>query len=195
MTFDSDSLNYVLFGDWAVSASTSATTPNNASFWITGYQTPASQLPTGTASYVANGSTTTSSTAGIVTGIVAAPSGSSFVNGELAGNASLSVNFGTGAISGTFSSMGVTPKGGSTTGWNGVTVAGTIAGGTSTFAGTTAATGTPGGTFGLSTSATGVIDGAFYGPNGQELGAVWSLHDGTGVNGKAAIGVVSATKQ
>jgi hypothetical protein len=40
----------------------------------------------------------------------------------------------------------------------------------------------------LSASATGHIDGAFYGPAAQNLGAVWSLSDGTG----SALGSVVA---
>jgi hypothetical protein len=40
----------------------------------------------------------------------------------------------------------------------------------------------------LSGSATGHIDGAFFGPAAQNLGAVWSLNDGSG----AALGTVVA---
>jgi len=72
--------------------------------------------------------------------------------------------------------------------WNDVSVAGTIAMGTNKFSGTTAATSSPGTPMSLSASATGHIDGAFYGPAAQNLGAVWSLSDGTG----SALGTVVA---
>jgi hypothetical protein len=42
----------------------------------------------------------------------------------------------------------------------------------------------------LSGGATGHIDGGFYGPNANELGAVWSLTD----SGSMAIGVVGGRR-
>lgn len=72
--------------------------------------------------------------------------------------------------------------------WNDVSLNASIAPGTSRFSGSTAATSAPGTGFSLAGSATGHIDGAFYGPAAQNLGAVWSLSDGTG----SAIGVIAA---
>jgi len=40
-------------------------------------------------------------------------------------------------------------------------------------------TSAPGTTFSASSSATGHIDGALFGPASQNIGAVWSLSDGT----------------
>ena len=59
--------------------------------------------------------------------------------------------------------------------------------------GSTSTPSQPAGSLGFAATATGRIDGALYGPNAQELGAVWSLQDKTGF--KTAFGVVAATKQ
>ena len=54
---------------------------------------------------------------------------------------------------------------------------GAISGGN--FAGTTAATSAPGTQGSLTGSAIGTFAGLFFGPAAQELGAVWTLSDGT----------------
>jgi hypothetical protein len=51
------------------------------------------------------------------------------------------------------------------------------------------------GILGMTTAATGTFQGKFYGPNAEELGLVWSLHDNTSDGGKTAVGVIGATKQ
>jgi hypothetical protein len=45
------------------------------------------------------------------------------------------------------------------------------------------------GDIGFSSSATGKFSGALYGPNAQEVGAIWSLYD---PSGKAALGGFAA---
>jgi hypothetical protein len=60
--------------------------------------------------------------------------------------------------------------------------------GTNRFRGATAVASTPSGLFTLSGTATGSITGAFYGPTAQNLGAIWTLSDGT----TSAIGGVLA---
>ena len=65
--------------------------------------------------------------------------------------------------------------------------------GTNSFSGSTGAATAPAGTYTLKGTANGHIDGAFYGPNANELGAVWTLSNGDGTG--AAIGVVGGTKQ
>jgi len=72
--------------------------------------------------------------------------------------------------------------------WNDVSLNASIAPGTNKFSGSTAATSAPGTAFSLAGSATGHIDGAFYGPIAQNLGAVWSLNDGRA----SALGTVVA---
>jgi len=102
----------------------------------------------------------------------------------IVGNASISANFGSGAVNGSFTQMMVT----NTEHWNDVSVTANIATGSNTFSGTTAAASAPGQPMSLSGSAVGKINGAFFGPAAQNLGAVWSLSDGTG----SALGTVLA---
>ena len=68
--------------------------------------------------------------------------------------------------------------------WNSVALSATISG--ASFTGNTAATSAPGNSASLSSSATGTIDGMFFGPKADEIGAVWNLHDGAGT----AIGTI-----
>ncbi len=79
--------------------------------------------------------------------------------------------------------------------WNTVNLTGTLSG--ATFGGNTSTPGAPtnGGNYALSSAATGKFAGALYGPNGEELGAVWTLSEPNAVNGKSAVGTISATKQ
>ena len=102
----------------------------------------------------------------------------------IGGNASISADFGSGAINGSLTQM----KAANTEGWNDVSVTANIAMGSNRFSGTTAAASAPGTPISLSGSAVGKINGAFYGPAAQQLGAVWSLSDGTG----SALGTVLA---
>jgi hypothetical protein len=74
--------------------------------------------------------------------------------------------------------------------WNDVSVNASIAAGTNKFTGTTAVTSVPEGMFSLNSSATGSINGAFYGPAAENLGAVWTLSDGK----NSAIGAVSGNR-
>jgi hypothetical protein len=74
--------------------------------------------------------------------------------------------------------------------WNDVSIAAAIAGGSNRFSGATAVTSTPSTASALSSSATGRIDGAFYGPGAENLGAVWTLHDGAA----SALGTVTAAR-
>jgi hypothetical protein len=104
----------------------------------------------------------------------------------LLGDASLAANFATGTIAGTFIHMTATDSGNIRSPWNDVSVSASLAAGTSHFSGSTAAASAPSGAFALSGTATGRIDGGFYGPNANELGAVWSLTD----KGSVAVGVV-----
>ena len=63
--------------------------------------------------------------------------------------------------------------------WNDVSFSASIGTGTNRFSGTTAATSAPGTGFSLAGSATGTINGAFFGPAAQNVGAVWTLGDGS----------------
>ena len=118
--------------------------------------------------------------------------GGHIVRADLNGNAAFSADFASGKITGAFTHMQYpNPLGGlplTALPWNDVSVNASIAAGTNRFSGSTAVTSAPQNTFSLLGSATGHIDGAFYGPAAQNLGAIWSLTDGT----TSAIGGVAA---
>lgn len=171
-------LNYTVLASWVI-PSNNGLNVSIAGFGVSGFQTPGAGLPTsGTATYTGIGS---------ATAIAVIPSGFTSVKGDTTVN----VNFGTGSLSGSLTNMIASP-GVAASPWNNVGLTGSLAG--ATFSGSTAATSSPSGAFSFGTSATGTFNGAFYGPNGQELGAVWSLHDAAG-GGSSALGLVSATKQ
>jgi len=179
-------LNYLTMGIWS---NTSAANPNGyGGALIAGFQTPTSVVPTqGKAFYQSQFSGST----GVVSGIVYAPSGNGTIDtARVTGAAQISVDFVFHTVSGGLT--GMLAPGGS---WNDVALTGTISG--SSLSGTTEATGLnrdP--KFGMQTSymgtaATGTFSGALYGPNGEEMGLVWTLHDNAG---KTAIGTVAAVK-
>jgi hypothetical protein len=175
----STNVDYTALGVWEV------VTQGNIHLgaFITGYETPVAAMPTsGTAVYAS-----TSNVAGLVTTY---PSSGGIARAALVGDASLSANFGTGAITGNFTNMSATNGASVSTPWNNVSVSASITAATSHFSGSTAATSAPATPFALSGAATGRIDGGFYGPNANELGAVWSLGDSS----KAAIGVVGGKR-
>src|SRR5581483_1149360 len=150
-------------------------------------------VPTsGTANYLAD----LTPANGRVVGAVFVPDGNgALLAGTLVGNGNVAVNFSTGSVSGTLSNMTVTPNGGTAAPWNSVTLNGTLSG--ASINGTTTGSVAPpeAGTFGMSASASGTLTGALYGPNGQELGAVWTLNEPNPTNGKSAMGTIMATKQ
>jgi hypothetical protein len=191
-------LNYVSLGTWAEPQSNLGAYGSITAFAF-GYETPKTSMPTtGTASY-----------GGVAEGTVLKPVDGSIRAAFVRGAAGLSVDFASGKINGSFTGMtqsdyvsyangsghlapvtGQIFGGGGSHPWNDVSVTATIAGGTNRFSGSTAATSSPTTTFSLSASAKGYIDGAFYGPDAENLGAIWSLSDGTG----SALGTVGAQR-
>jgi len=189
------SLNYVVLGEWLNAASPQG--PETASWYAFGYETQPTSMPT-------TGQATFS---GYAQGEVYAPVGGHILSTAsvspfvlLDGTARFSADFASGKITGAFTGMtygdfkqvcdrsSCTTTLGPTIPWNDVSVTASIAAGTSRFSGTTAVTSVPQNTFSLSASATGHIDGGFYGPAAENLGAIWTLSDGT----KSAIGGVAA---
>jgi hypothetical protein len=125
---------------------------------------------------------------GTVSGRAFVPEGQEIWKPYLIGDAQFTADFATGKIDGV---LNLKEDGlDSYRPWLDVSVTANIAGGTNRFSGTTGVTGAPSPSA-LKSSATGFIDGAFYGPDAQNLGAVWTLSDGTG----AAIGGVGAERQ
>jgi hypothetical protein len=193
----STGLSYTSWGVWYSSSNNqlgSSATVDVAGVAF-GYETPASNMPTsGTATY--------SGTQNVL--------GSVYVPGKFGpnvpvvqGDASFTANFSTGQIDGNFSNMTLYINDNPNDQflvyaypWNSVSVSASVAGGTNKFSGTTAVTSTPAGTsapYVLKPTATGDIDGKFFGPNAENLSGVWTLSNGDGTG--SAVGAVGAAKQ
>ena len=198
------SLTYTLLGTWTYKRLGS--NPPIIGLVVTGYQTAAGSVPTtGTATYIGANAQNNGATAGGVLGMVAVPSGSGSVNAAtLSGDVNLNVNFGTREVNGTLSNM--TAKdvlSGATSPWNNVTLSGNLSHADwdtshpgAAITGTAQAQTAPAGaTFGMSNTATGSLNGALYGPTASEVGALWSVNEGSGATGKTAFGMFGATKQ
>ena len=176
--FDSpvQALDYVAFGSWQWGSSE----PSVLGHFVFGYETPPASMPvSGTAAF-----------SGSWEGEVFNPkTGQPTQVGDIGGDASFSVDFLSGKISGALTAA---TSGGAygieLQPWNNVSVSAAISTGSNHFAGTTAVSSSPANGGGLSASASGTISGAFYGPAAQQLGAVWTLSDGT----SSAIGTVIA---
>ena len=169
-------LSYVVTGGWWTrpSGTNNPYALTNTGVYVFGFETPQAAMPaSGTAVFSGGTLATIYKTVGM-----------EIQSGLVGGNASITANFGSGAINGSLTQMMVT----NTEHWNDVSVTANIATGSNRFSGTTAAASAPGQPMSLSGSAVGKINGAFYGPAGQQLGAVWSLSDGTG----SALGTVLA---
>jgi len=179
-------LSYVSLGLWLHSGAKGSTPQVAFTAYAFGYETPAAGMPTsGSAAY---------SGPGAVRGdlSIAPPTGTNpylcaDCNFWVSGDASFSVNFASGNIDGRFTNMtnhgdsGVLP-------WYDISVGGQIASGTNKFSGTTSIS--PQQSLGVgNANGNGVINGAFYGPNAQNLGAIWTL---TGQS-FSALGAVAAT--
>lgn len=164
-------LDHTAFGIWAID--TKGSSSGTAAAFATGYETFAPAMPvTGTASYT-----------GTATGLAVDANGTYRISGD----ASLSVNFGSGAVGGNLSNMTVT-AGGVPAAWNSVGFDGTLAG--SSFSGSTTTHATSTGPAGIAAGATGSIEGQFYGPSAEEAAGVWTLSDGN----VTAIGAFGGTR-
>jgi hypothetical protein len=194
---DFGALTYTLLGRWDYQAPNS----NGAAafgYSLAGFQTPTTGVPTaGTATYTGTaspsspqgGASPTINASGGSVGEVLIPNnvGGSTVT-RIAGTATVSANFATGAVIGSLTNLQYL-AGASLGQWNDVALRGTLSG--ATVSGTTSTSGPPAnaGNIGFSSSSTGTFNGALYGPNGQEVGAIWSLYD---PSGKAALGGFAA---
>jgi hypothetical protein len=146
---------------------------NGIAYYGYGFETPGTAIPTaGTAAF-----------SGLADGYIYSSTHGQITGAYVQGNAALSVNFGSGSITGAFTNMKTNLSSVDFTNlssqWNDVSLNASIAAGTSKFSGATAVTSTPQTPLSLSGNATGHIDGGFYGPAAQNIGAIWSLSDGT----------------
>jgi hypothetical protein len=172
---DPDPLNYIALGAWREASSPGGPIV----FYLFGYETAASAVPTsGQASF-----------SGKVAGDVFAPIDGHVMQASLSGNASITADFASGNVTGALT--GIQYQAPRAQGpWNDVSLTAAIAPGSNRFSGSTAVTSAPPTTFSLSGSAAGHIDGAFFGPSAQAIGALWTLSDGTA----AAIGTIAARR-
>lgn len=172
-------LSWTSYGTW--NATTLADNSHSEAAFVTGYQTPIGAMPTsGMAGY-----------AGTVSGqliVTRAGSPNGVASLALSGDGVIAAHFDSGNVVGSFSNMFVTGDSGRLP-WNSVYLSGVISG-VNMFGGTTFAASAPGNAGSLGASATGSFAGTFFGPHADELGAVWSLSDGSG----AAFGTFGAKK-
>jgi hypothetical protein len=183
-------LNYTMTGTWNGVVYGDFCTPCTSMF-VTGFQTPSANVPaSGQATYLGNGAN------GSVSGNIYSSFGPIETGTITGSSSSFAVNFSSAQVTGTLSGLKATPVSidgvvGAPQDWNQINVTGSLSG--AVLSGTTSTPSQPAGSLGFGASSTGTIGGALFGPNAEELGAVWTLYDQAGV--KAAFGVVSATKQ
>lgn len=179
-------LNWTAYGAWSITSSDRNS--QTSSYYVTGNETPDANLPdTGTANFQ-----------GFVVGNVILPDGQNVRAAGLRGDASVTVDFGTGKITGAAPDIIATPLGtvditapptiGPAQAWNALTFSGTLAEGINGFSGTTGVSSAPGNSYSLASGADGYFSGLFYGPNANELGAVWNIADGVGAASGVLVG-------
>jgi hypothetical protein len=189
-TFNADfgALNYTLLGRWDYAPQGQSST--FLGYALGGFQSPSAGLPaSGTATYSGSaagsppqgGGRPTINSAGGAVGTLYAPAltGGIDIPKRIAGNANIAVNFSNGAVSGSLTNMKFD---GGNVAWNDVNLTGSLSG--ATLSGTASTSGPPAaaGRYGFASNATGRFDGALYGPNAEEIGAIWSLHDPSGMS-------------
>jgi hypothetical protein len=164
-----DGLSYVVMGAWIQRPTASPTPLQSQTAFVFGYETPSTAMPTtGTAAFAV--------TPGSATAYIYKTVGGEVQGAYAEGNAAFTVNFSSGQVTGSLTNMQLLNT---KQQWNDVSATAGISPGTNRFSGTTAVTSSPGTSMSLSSSASGRVDGAFFGPAAQNLGAVWSLSDGT----------------
>lgn len=179
-------LDWTAYGAWNVTSTADNT--QNATFYVTGKETPDGILPTsGTATFE-----------GFVAGNVTLPDGQNLKAASLLGDATVTADFASGTITGAAPNItaipigtvgiGVAPSPGAAQAWNGLAFSGTMTSGINSFSGTTSVTSAPGNSYSLASTADGFFSGLFYGPNANELGAVWNISDGIGAASGVLVG-------
>ena len=166
----STDFTWTAYGSWGIANASGLT--QNSGVYVSGFETPVSGKPS-------SGSATFN---GFIEGAAFVPNGTALLTARLNGSAQLVVNWSTGAITGSASGITATPFPlGSATAqaWNGLSFSGNITSGTTAFSGSTAVTGAPGTFFALPAGTSGSLNGQFFGLTAQEVGAIWSVHNGT----------------
>ncbi len=175
-----EELLWTAYGAWNVSGTTVGI--GYGADFVTGVETPDGNMPTtGTATFD-----------GFVRGTATLRDGPNLRVANLLGDATITADFATGTISGGAPTIIAIPLGqlplpqgtltpGPAQAWNSLLFAGSFAQGVNGFSGTATVGTAPGNSYSLSSAANGYFSGLFYGPAAEELGAVWNLHDSTGM--------------
>jgi hypothetical protein len=141
--------------------------------WTAGFVTPATQIPTqGTATY-----------SGKATGLYNAtidPAFAADFDSRITGNVNLVADFAKLSLSGSITDIVATSMYSSLTGpVNDIGFSATIDRNNNLFSGTTSVTSSVSGAYAFGPTASGLINGRFYGPDAQEVGAVFNVSEGT----------------
>lgn len=164
-------LDYTRFGYWLRYQSTEGLW--QASAFTGGFLTPVSGIPiSGTAVYkgAATGVFNDQAICNCATGFVS----------QFNGNVTLTANFAQSNISGSITNISLTSLSGLSPGpMNDIGFAAAIDRGNNLFSGTTSVISQPGGSYAFGPTASGLIDGRFYGPNASEVGVVFNLSEGS----------------
>jgi len=171
---NSGNLDYLRYGYWTRDDGVDGIF--NVSAWTAGFVTPPGGLPVqGTATY-----------AGKASGLFNAPlttDPQSFADfdSSFTGDVSLTANFGQSTLSGLINHITASSLYSSfplTGPVNDITFNASINSAANLFAGTTAVTAQGTGPYGFGPTASGLINGRFYGPNASEVGAVFNVSEG-----------------
>ena len=163
-------LDYTRFGYWLRYQPTEGLW--QASAFTGGFVTPVSDIPTsGSAIYTgaATGIFNDQAICNCVTGFVS----------QFNGDVSLTANFGQLTINGSITNISLTSLSYPPGPTNDIGFTATIDRANNLFSGTTSVTSEPGGVYAFGPTASGIINGRFYGPNAAEVGAVFNLTEGT----------------
>jgi hypothetical protein len=175
-------LDWTRAGHWSVSTDW-FTIANADGAFVIGFETPPQAVPTtGTATFN-----------GRAEGTVFTSSSDRAAIELTGGTAAFTANFAARTLSGSVTGLAArdTVNGfptGSLVPWNDFSFTSTIT--ANSFSGDTRVTSAPGAPTSLGGSATGTIEGKFFGPTAQEAGAVWTLFDGT----SSAIGTLTGKR-
>lgn len=166
----SANLDYLRFGYWYKYQPTEGVF--TAAAWTAGYVTPSSDIPVqGTATF-------TGTATGLVSDFVACNCGNAFLS-TFTGQAHVTANFALLSLAGSVDNIILSSPVGQARGpMNDIAFTATIDRLNNFFSGTTSVSSQPGGAWAFGPTASGHINGRFYGPNAKEIGAVFGLSDG-----------------
>jgi len=168
---NSPTLDYTRYGYWSRDDGVDGVF--NLSAWTTGFITPPSSIPIqGTAAYAGQA-------AGLINAAISPNTFADF-DSSFTGNVSLTANFGASTLSGSITNITASSLYTALTGpVNDIGFTASINNASNLFSGTTSVTGQLAGPYAFGPTAAGLIDGRFYGPHAEEVGAVFNLTEGT----------------